>query len=125
MIVVICGGRDYKFNPADLEMLSEMHNKINFELIITGGARGADTEANLFARRHSIPLKVFNANWKLHGKSAGPIRNKIMLDYLLTFHDKNNLAVIAFPGGRGTQNMVSIAKESGVKIFIPYETKKE
>jgi UDP-N-acetylmuramoylalanine-D-glutamate ligase len=56
-------------------------------------------------------LEVYPADWKLHGKSAGHIRNQQMLD-----ESKPDI-VIAFPGGRGTANMIKRAKKAGVEVF--------
>jgi predicted Rossmann-fold nucleotide-binding protein len=42
---------------------------------------------------------------------AGPIRNRLMLD--LGAH-----AVLAFPGGAGTANMVRIAQEADVPVLL-------
>jgi acyl-CoA synthetase (NDP forming) len=52
----------------------------------------------------------FPANWKKHGKSAGPIRNQLMLDV-----GKPDL-VIAFPGGSGTADMIRRARKAGVPV---------
>ena len=50
------------------------------------------------------------AKWKLHGKAAGPIRNQLML-----VEHKPDM-VLAFPGGKGTANMIKIARWNGVPI---------
>lgn len=47
---------------------------------------------------------------RLEGKAAGPIRNQRMLD------DGKPDRVLAFPGGRGTANMVKLAKAAGVPV---------
>jgi ABC-type Fe3+-hydroxamate transport system substrate-binding protein len=47
-----------------------------------------------------------------YGPSAGPIRNGRMLEY------KPDL-VIAFPGGRGTANMVKQARKAGIAVVEP------
>lgn len=49
--------------------------------IVSGGARGADTYAELVAQEFGIPVKVFQADWEQYGRSAGPIRNKQIVDY--------------------------------------------
>jgi hypothetical protein len=46
----------------------------------------------------------------MQGKAAGPIRNQRMID-----EGKPDL-VIAFPGGRGTADMVSRAKKAGIPV---------
>jgi len=49
--------------------------------IISGGAKGVDSCGEKFASSYLIPKKIFPANWKNHGKAAGPIRNKQMAEY--------------------------------------------
>ena len=66
---------------------------------------------NKWAKDNNMKLKVYPADWELHGKSAGPIRNQQML-----IEGKPDL-VLAFPGGKGTAHMVSIAKKKGVKVI--------
>jgi UDP-N-acetylmuramoylalanine-D-glutamate ligase len=78
--------------------------------IITGGATGADRSAADWAALEFTDYEEYPANWKKHGKAAGPIRNKQMLDSGVDL-------VIAFPGGAGTANMVKQAKKAGVKII--------
>lgn len=112
MRVLVCGGRDFKdttFVVNTLFRLEEEHG--DFTEVIHGGAPGADSEAGVFARLRHAKEIVFRANWKKHGKAAGPIRNQRMLD-----EGKPDL-VVAFPGGRGTASMVRIAKGAGVRVI--------
>ena len=53
---------------------------------------------------------MYPADWDTHGRGAGPIRNKQMLE-----EGKPDL-VIAFPGGKGTANMIGQAKEAGIPV---------
>jgi hypothetical protein len=78
--------------------------------IISGAAPGVDTVAIDWAITNWCSLDEYPANWKRHGRRAGFIRNKQMLD-----EGKPDL-VIAFPGGNGTANMVRISKEAGVPV---------
>lgn len=78
--------------------------------IISGMATGADTFAAEWARRFLFPLHEFPANWRKDGRAAGPIRNQRMID------EGKPDVVIAFPGGRGTADMVSRAEKSGIKV---------
>ena len=82
--------------------------------VIVGGAKGADTIAERWAREKSIPVTVYPANWDRDKKAAGPIRNKLMLT------DGKPDLVVAFPGGSGTGNMIAQAVKAGVKV-IPLE----
>ena len=53
----------------------------------------------------------FLPDWEKHGRAAGPIRNKLMLD-----EGRPDL-VVAFPGGRGTANMVKQASAASVEVI--------
>lgn len=81
------------------------------DLVITGGAKGADTLAAEWAHAKGYPLRIFLPKWKTHGHAAGPIRNATMLK-----EGKPDL-VIAFPGGKGTQNMKKLAQAKGVFVI--------
>ena len=62
--------------------------------MIAGGARGADTFAEEWAKAAGLPCTVYQAYWKGLGRKAGPIRNRRMLDEGLPD------LVVAFPGAR-------------------------
>jgi len=111
MRVLVCGGRDYGDEPAvfgALDALRQRHGRLT---IIQGGAPGADALARKWASiQTSVHLINEPADWKTHGRAAGPIRNQRMLD-----EHKPDL-VLAFPGGRGTSDMVRRAKAAGVEV---------
>lgn len=110
MRVLVCGGRD--FDDVDLvyQVLDKLHSQIPISCIIEGGARGADSIAAMWSRQRNLAEHSrFEANWSVHGKKAGPIRNQRMLS-----EGKPDL-VIAFPGGRGTADMVARAKKAGIE----------
>jgi predicted Rossmann fold nucleotide-binding protein DprA/Smf involved in DNA uptake len=49
--------------------------------IISGGANGVDALAKKFAKEFDIPFLVFEADWNKYGKSAGPKRNTLIVNY--------------------------------------------
>lgn len=114
MRILVCGGRDFD----DWCLLSSVLDQYQYEidLLITGEAHGADFLARVWWKSlHNGDAwkdyyKGFPADWETYGKAAGAIRNKQMLD-----EGKPDL-VIAFPGGKGTANMVKLAKEAGVTV---------
>lgn len=106
MRVLVCGGRDYQDEVRVAAVLSGIGG---ISQIIHGGARGADDLARVWAIRSGIPDRQFSANWT-RGRMAGPIRNQRMLD-----EGKPDL-VVAFPGGRGTADMVRRARAAGIAV---------
>ena len=79
--------------------------------IIEGAATGVDSAAADFAICNYCHVVEYPADWAKHGHAAGPIRNKKMVD-----EGKPDL-VIAFPGGKGTENMVGYANIMGIKVI--------
>ena len=112
MRVLVCGGRDlgdWKLVHRTLYR-SKVFQSIR-PTVIHGGARGADEYAGRWARVNGFKEEAFPADWKTHGKAAGPIRNQQMID-----EGKPDL-VIAFPGGRGTADMVRRARKAGIEVM--------
>lgn len=108
--ILICGGREYADKARMREVIHLLFNH-DTHTIIHGGARGADTLAGEVAAEIGIAAKVYPADWKTHGKAAGPIRNQQMLD------DGKPAMVIAFPGGKGTEDMVRRANNAGIFVI--------
>jgi YspA, cpYpsA-related SLOG family len=111
MRVLVTGGRNYSDRSAVDRVLDSIHMERGISVLIHGGAAGADELASEWAYDSGIVESAFPANWDKHGRAAGPIRNKQML-----VEGKPDL-VVAFPGGKGTQNMVRQARDSGVEVY--------
>lgn len=109
--VLVCGGRYYDNRTRVFQVLDYYHNERGIKRVIEGGASGADKLAGEWALSREVDCVICPAQWKKHGNAAGPIRNQRMLDKY-----KPDL-VLAFPGGRGTAHMVSIAREAGVPVY--------
>lgn len=108
---LICGGRDFTDQAAfDAAMGDLIRMKGCPQKIIHGAAPGADTLADQWAERMAISRHRFPAQWDKHGKAAGPIRNQAMLD------KGRPHFVVAFPGGKGTADMVRRSKEAGIDV---------
>jgi hypothetical protein len=109
MRILVCGGRDYTDKAALYRVLDAALRSGALE-IIQGGAKGADRLAQAWATERGVACTTFEADWDLHGKGAGFIRNRQMLS------EGRPGMVLAFPGGRGTANMVKQAQERGVLV---------
>lgn len=112
MRLLVCGGRNWTDKQFIKLHIMTLHDKYSIEVIIEGEAKGADTLSREIAIEMGIPVLAFPANWKEYGKSAGPIRNHIMLregkpDYILAFHDNVSQS-------KGTKHMITIAEKAGI-----------
>jgi|TARA_R100001530_G_scaffold136032_1_gene114948 predicted polyphosphate/ATP-dependent NAD kinase len=116
MKILVCGGRAYGLTldeeNAILDRLLEIHINRPITKVITGGAKGVDTVAIKWAKQNQIPLMVYEADWNKNGKAAGPIRNARMLAC------ETIDLVVAFPGGKGTEDMVHKASTKEVPVLI-------
>lgn len=117
--VLVCGGRDYSGTPSVASVLDGLLESDGIACIIQGGATGADADARAWAMRNDVAYLTVQAAWEQHGKAAGPLRNARML------REGKPTLVVAFPGGRGTADMVRKAKAAGVPVREIQTTCKE
>lgn len=108
--LIVAGNRTF----TDWEFFTSVMNSINFSRIqiVEGGAEGVDEMAKRYAVINNISFRTFDAEWKIYGKAAGPIRNKQMAEYadgLLAFWDGKS---------KGTQNMIETAKKLKLKVKV-------
>ena len=110
MRVLVCGGRHFNDTKFVHSTLDRLHKQFLFEVLIEGDADGADRLSGLWADRMGIEHLKFPADWITHGRRAGMLRNKQMLD------EGYPQMVVVFPGGKGTANMTKLANEAGVPV---------
>jgi hypothetical protein len=111
--ILICGDRNWKDFAA---IKRELHNLPHGSTIIHGDCRGADKIAGYIAKQLGLEVVAFPADWKNHGRAAGPIRNKQMLD-----DGKPDLVIAFHPdiaSSKGTADMVKQARNRGLEVRI-------
>lgn len=110
MRVIVAGGRDFE----NYDVLVEAVDEAPFEIttVVSGGANGADALGKRYALEMNKELIVYEANWKVHGRGAGPARNKKMAE--------NADALIAIWDGqsKGTKNMIDTATKKGLLVYV-------
>ena len=111
MIVLVTGGRNYQDRDCVFDNLDVVHQVQPITLLIEGGARGADRLAREWAISRGIRYETMNAEWERHGRAAGHIRNGEMLD-------RNPRILVAFSGGRGTDNCCEQAAARRIPTFF-------
>jgi predicted Rossmann fold nucleotide-binding protein DprA/Smf involved in DNA uptake len=108
--LAIIGSRS--FNNVELfgKTLEPYVDKIS--LVISGGAKGADSLAEEWAGFNGINTEIYLPDWDKHGKRAGFIRNIEIIGACD--------AVIAFWDGesKGTAHSIQLAKETGKPVKI-------
>lgn len=108
--VLIAGCRDYN-NYAEAKRyinrcIAEIRKRYKIT-VISGGARGTDNLGELYAIENGFDVKKYLPDWERYGKSAGPLRNKIMVD-------KADFIICFWNGkSRGTASTVKYAIKTG------------
>jgi hypothetical protein len=105
--ILVCGSRYYTDFSRVHRVLAEYGQAQ--PVIIHGDAKGADSLAEAAAALLDFATERHVADWATHGKAAGPIRNRQMLDR------EPNL-VIAFGDGKGTRDTVNEAGRRGIAV---------
>src|SRR5258708_3563686 len=108
MKLAIVGSRN--FNNYELLKGYIVDNYNNIDLIISGGAMGADSLAERFARENNIETRITKPDWKLYGKRAGAIRNLEIVkasDEVLAFWDGSS---------KGTEITINMANKNNKKV---------
>lgn len=114
MKIAIVGSRTF----SDYELLSNTvktyckANNIFPKIIVSGGAKGADTLAERFAKENNLEKKIFHPNWELLGRNACSARNTEIVE----FSD----LVFAFWDGQspGTKDSITKAENLGKTVII-------
>lgn len=112
-VAVVCGGRGLKPSLRIVARLTDyigwLRYKGDLAKVIQGGCTGADKIAKDVCLSIGFLCDEYPADWKAHGKAAGPIRNAEMA--------KIADVCIALPGGRGTEDMVNKMLGLGKPVY--------
>lgn len=121
MRVLVSGGRAFEPDDVVYRKLDRIHAETPIALLVNGWCpTGADKHARDWCLVRKVACLSDPADWDRYDKAAGPIRNQKML------RDWKPDLVVAFPGNRGTANMVRLAKDAGVRVIeYPATTDKE
>jgi len=108
MKVAVIGSRTFN----DYEEIKRTLSAINITLLVSGGAKGADTLGEQYAKENNIPTKIFFPDWNKHGKAAGFIRNTDIIneaELVVAFWDNSS---------KGTKDSLQKAEKAGKKILV-------
>lgn len=85
---------------------------VNTTELVSGGAVGIDTLAELYAGRNGIPIKVFKPDYARYGKRAPLVRNEEIIDYA------QYVLAVWDGSSHGTAYTVSVCLQKGVPVKI-------
>lgn len=119
--LLVCGGRHFE----DYTLLNNILNKVlkdtmltpNDVEIVSGHCKGADMLGEKWAEENNASVKIFPADWVKYKRSAGPIRNKEMIDYISCFENKMVVAFVS-PNSKGTKQTISLAEKNKIPIIV-------
>jgi hypothetical protein len=122
VIIVVTGSRNWDDSNLIRAVLTGIADKARAAgqnpVLIHGNARGVDKMAERIWIELGLPFKRYPADWGRHGKAAGPIRNRQMID------TENPDLVVAFRKGgtdsKGTTDCMTYAQGKGIEV-IPWE----
>ena len=112
---LITGSRHWE----DRDAIDVVLRQRGADAVIHGDAAGADRIADELCHEHRYAALPMPAQWARDGKSAGPRRNREMLNVLLALRRCGWRAIVdAFPqqNSRGTYHMIDIARKAGLEV---------
>ena len=109
MKVAVIGSRTF----ANKKLLFEILSKIqDIDVIVSGGAMGADSLAEVYAKENNLSTIIYKPNYEKHGKSAPFVRNRQIVD--------DCDIVVSFWDGasRGTKYTMEYAEKQNKKVYV-------
>jgi hypothetical protein len=126
-VIAAGGGRDlaWPHQRVAAELLARSGGR-SVHRLFHGGARGADAAIARAAHQLGWPALALPAAWERHGRAAGPIRNRELLELAVAealAHTSpghsTSVLVLAFPGGSGTALLVLQARRMASRAAVP------
>ena len=127
LVIAAGGGRDLAWSHQRVaaELLARTGGRL-VHLLLHGGARGADAAIARAAHQLGWCSLVMPAEWGRHGRAAGQIRNRELLEQAIAravAHTSPgsiaSVLVVAFPGGAGTASLVQQARRMASRSPVP------
>lgn len=106
---MVCGSRGISDAPWIFYQINicTQENNLQDLILVEGDAKGVDRISGYWAKRHNVPIELYPADWNKYGKSAGYIRNEIMVkacDFCLILWDGKS---------KGTKHDIDLCKKLG------------
>lgn len=111
MRIGVVGGRNFDNYEYFKDCMSSMSIDDN-DILVSGGAKGADSMAEYYAKEMGIPCLVFKPDYNKYGRAAPMIRNGDIVE--------NSDIIVAFWDGKsgGTKNSIERARKKNKQVII-------
>jgi hypothetical protein len=102
------GFQSYEILKATVDTLREIYP---ITTIVSGGAKGADHLAEIYAEEHNLEMDIYPADWS-KGKGAGYIRN-------VDIWNNSDLGVAFWDGeSKGTAHSFKLSEKQKKKLYV-------
>ena len=109
MKIAVIGSRNF----ANYELLKKTLSEITgITKVISGGAKGADSLAEQWAKENQIETVIYKPDWAKYGRGAGVVRNRLIIedcDLCIAFWDGES---------KGTKSSIDHCKKLNKKLTI-------
>lgn len=112
--LAVVGSRSFADRGLLCETMKKILAKYDIEAIVTGGAKGADSLGANYAMENNIPLVVHKPDWDAYGKSAGFIRDRLII------RDCTHCIVFWDGTSRGAKHDIDLCKEMKKPCKVVY-----
>ena len=112
MRLAIVGSREFGNYDLLCAEVAKIQQTQKIDLVVSGGAQGADTLAKKFAAKNRIPLMEFLPDYSRYGRGAPLQRNSLIFknaDWLLSFVTATS---------KGTWDTIRKAERAKKKVII-------
>ena len=112
MKLAIVGSREFTDYDLLCREVAKIQETQTIDLIVSGGAKGADTLAKKFAAKNRIPLMEFLPDYSRYGRGAPLQRNTLIVqnaDWVLAF---------VTPTSKGTWDTIRKAERANKRTII-------
>lgn len=114
IVLAVVGSREFGDEEHVCRILDAIHARLKIKRIVSGGARGPDRWAIVWAKKNNVPYSEHLADWNRWGKSAGFRRNADIVnecERLVAFWDGES---------KGTKSSIGIARKQKKPRRIVY-----
>lgn len=114
MKLAVVGSRNFNDYNLLKKYLDKIHEVEPISYIVSGGAKGADSLSERWAKENNVNTEIYLPDWNKHGKKAGFLRNVDII--------KNADKCLACWDGvsKGTKHSIDLCEKYDKKLKIVY-----